>query len=69
MLAMPFDVGEARLELARSLAVQAPESARDEARTALAAFDALGATRAVDAAAGLLRSLGGAGGRSRARPG
>ena len=59
VLAMPFDVGEARLELARALAVEAPDLARDEARTALAAFHELGAARAVDAAAALLRDLGG----------
>jgi ATP/maltotriose-dependent transcriptional regulator MalT len=56
-LAMPFEVGEARLELARALAGEAPEPARDEARTALTGFRALGATRAMDAAASLLREL------------
>ena len=65
-LAMPFDVGEARLELARAIADQSPEVAVDEARTALAAFRELGASRALDAAAALLRELGGAtGGRGR----
>jgi DNA-binding NarL/FixJ family response regulator len=65
-LAMPFDVGEARLELARAIAAQAPEVAVDEARVALAAFRELGASRSVDAAAALLRDLGGAtGGRGR----
>jgi DNA-binding NarL/FixJ family response regulator/tetratricopeptide (TPR) repeat protein len=65
-LAMPFDVGEARLELARAIAAHAPEVAVDEARAALAAFRELGAARALDAAAGLLRDLGGAtGGRGR----
>jgi DNA-binding NarL/FixJ family response regulator len=65
-LAMPFDVGEARLELARAVAEKEPEVAADEARAALAAFRELGAARAVDAAAGLLRDLGGAtGGRAR----
>ena len=57
-LAMPLDVGEARLELARALAVQAPELAQDEARTALAAFRELGASRAMDAASAVLRDLG-----------
>jgi ATP/maltotriose-dependent transcriptional regulator MalT len=65
-LAMPFDVGEARLELARAIAGDAPELAADEARAALAGFRELGAARALDAAAALLRELGGAtGGRAR----
>jgi DNA-binding NarL/FixJ family response regulator len=65
-LAMPFDVGEARLELARATADRSPEVAVDEARTAMAAFRELGASRALDAAAALLRDLGGAsGGRAR----
>jgi ATP/maltotriose-dependent transcriptional regulator MalT len=58
-LAMPFDIGEARLELARSLADEAPEVAREEARTAFAIFQELGASRAMDAAAAMLRELGG----------
>lgn len=57
-LAMPLDAGEARLELARALAGEAPELARDEARTALAAFQELGASRAMDGAAAVLRDLG-----------
>ncbi len=57
-LAMPLDVGEARLELAHALAGKAPEAAIDEARTALAGFRELGAARAVDAASALLRELG-----------
>ena len=65
-LAMPFDVGEARLELARAIADQSPEIAADEARAALAAFRELGASRAVDTAAALVRDLGGGtGGRAR----
>ncbi|MEA2291969.1 MAG: hypothetical protein QOF17_989, partial [Solirubrobacteraceae bacterium] len=65
-LAMPFDVGEARLELARAIAARAPEVAVDEARAALNVFRELGASRALDAAAALLRDLGGAtGGRGR----
>lgn len=58
-LAMPLDMGEARLELARGLAADAPELARDEARSAFAAFQELGASRAMDAAAAVLRDLGG----------
>lgn len=57
-LAMPLDAGEARLELARALASAAPDLARDEARTALGAFRELGASRAMDGAAALLRDLG-----------
>jgi DNA-binding NarL/FixJ family response regulator len=58
-LAMPFDAGEARLALARAIAGTTPEVAIDEARAALAAFSELGAARSVDAAAALLRDLGG----------
>ena len=57
---MPLDAGEARLELARAIADESPDVARDEARTALAAFRELGASRAMDAAAAVLRDLGGA---------
>ncbi len=57
-LGMPLHVGEARLALARALVTGAPEVARDEARTALAAFRELGASRAMDAAAAVLRELG-----------
>ena len=59
-LAMPLELGEARLELARALAPEAPDMAREEARAALATFRALGAARALDAAAAVLRELGGA---------
>ena len=66
-LAMPLDAGEARLALSRAVAGEQPELAADEARTAYAAFQELGATRAMDAAAGLLRGFGAAtGGRPRA---
>jgi DNA-binding NarL/FixJ family response regulator len=57
-LAMPLDVGEARLELARALAADQPALAREEARAAYDAFRELGAARAMDAAAELLRALG-----------
>ncbi|MEJ7784585.1 MAG: LuxR C-terminal-related transcriptional regulator [Solirubrobacteraceae bacterium] len=57
-LAMPLDTGEARLALARALVASAPALARDEARTAHAAFRELGAARAMDAAAEVLRILG-----------
>jgi ATP/maltotriose-dependent transcriptional regulator MalT len=57
-LGMPLDAGEARLELARALAPHAPELAREEARAAYAAFRELGASRAMNAAAAVLRDLG-----------
>jgi ATP/maltotriose-dependent transcriptional regulator MalT len=65
-LAMPLDGGEARLERARALAGQSPALAEDEARTAFAAFRELGASRAMDVAAALLRDLGAPAGRPRA---
>jgi ATP/maltotriose-dependent transcriptional regulator MalT len=58
-LAMPLDAGEARLELARALAGDAPDLAHEEARTALATFQELGASRAIDGASAVLRELGG----------
>jgi ATP/maltotriose-dependent transcriptional regulator MalT len=64
-LAMPLDIGEARLELARALVAEQPALAEEEARAAYDAFRELGASRAMDAAAGVLRELGGATG---ARP-
>ncbi|HWC26350.1 MAG TPA: LuxR C-terminal-related transcriptional regulator [Solirubrobacteraceae bacterium] len=65
-LAMPLELGEARLALARALARQAPDVAREEARVAFATFRELGAARAMDLAAAVLRELGSAtGGRPR----
>jgi DNA-binding CsgD family transcriptional regulator len=58
-LGMPHDAAEARLELARASAGEVPELAREEARAAYAAFRELGAARGMDAAAALLRELGG----------
>lgn len=57
-LAMPLSAGEARLALARALAGSEPDVARDEARTAHTEFRALGASRAADEAASVLRDLG-----------
>jgi len=57
-LGMPLDAGEARLELARAAAADEPEVAVEEARAAHAAFRELGAARAMDMAAAVLRSLG-----------
>jgi ATP/maltotriose-dependent transcriptional regulator MalT len=65
-LAMPLDIGEARLALARALAGEQAALAEEEARAAYDAFRELGASRAMDAAAGVLRDLGGATG-ARAR--
>jgi DNA-binding NarL/FixJ family response regulator len=65
-MGMPLDTAAARLELARALASDAPDLARDEVRTALAAFRELGALRDMDAAAAVLRDLG-AGTAARAR--
>ncbi len=64
-LSMPVDAGEARLELARSLAGEQPALAREEARAAFEVFRELGALRAMDAAAGVLRDLGEATGAGR----
>ena len=49
---------EAHLELARLAVATAPDVARAEARAALVAFEAVGATRSADEAAAVLRSLG-----------
>jgi DNA-binding CsgD family transcriptional regulator len=57
-LEMPHEAAEARLELARAVSAELPELARDEARQAFAAFKELGAARAMDTAAAVLRDLG-----------
>ncbi len=57
-LAMPYEVAEARLELARALAYDSPELAGEEARAAYATFRELGASRGRDEAAAVLRVLG-----------
>ena len=60
-LAMPLDAAEARLELAHALATPttyvANDVATDEARTALAVFRQLGATRSAGAALALLHHM------------
>jgi DNA-binding CsgD family transcriptional regulator len=58
-LGLPHEAARVRLELARVLSARSPEAAAGEARLALAAFERLGATRDADAAAALLRELGG----------
>jgi DNA-binding NarL/FixJ family response regulator len=55
---LPHETALARLELARALAGANPELAAAEARSALAAFEELGAGGDADAADALLRSLG-----------
>ncbi len=57
-LGMPHEAAEARLELARSLAADLPALAIEEARAARDVFRELGAARAQDGAAALLRELG-----------
>ena len=56
---LPVEAAQARLELARSVAATAPEVARAQAADALGTFRRLHALRDADAAAALLRELGG----------
>ena len=56
---MPAELARARLELARAVAAERPEVAVSEAKAALETFERLEAARDADAAAALLRSLGG----------
>jgi ATP/maltotriose-dependent transcriptional regulator MalT len=66
-LTMPYEVAEARLVLARALAQVSPELAAEEARAAHDTFRELGAPRARDEAAAVLRDLGAStGGAARA---
>jgi DNA-binding NarL/FixJ family response regulator len=60
-LNLPHEAGRARLQLARALSAASPEAAAREAKLALAAFERLGAARDADAAASVLRELGGGG--------
>lgn len=60
-LHMPHSAARVHLALARALAGPDRDSAVEEARQALRAFDDVGATRDADEAAGFLRSLGVAG--------
>jgi DNA-binding NarL/FixJ family response regulator len=57
-LEMPLEEGHARLELARAVAMERPHLAVEHARTALAAFERLGAARDADETAAVLRGLG-----------
>ena len=56
---LPVDLAQARLELARAVAATSPEVARAQATQALESFQRLPAHRDADAAAALLRELGG----------
>ena len=57
-LDLPLEAARVRFELATALVERRPELAVAEARSALAAFEQLGAAADADAAASLLRSLG-----------
>lgn len=57
-LGMPYEAARAHLMLAETVWSLEPEVAEAEARTALSAFEGLGAGRDADAAAALLRGLG-----------
>jgi DNA-binding NarL/FixJ family response regulator len=56
---LPMELAQARLALAHAMTDEEPEVAVAEAKAALDAFERLQATRDADAAAALLRSLGG----------
>jgi DNA-binding CsgD family transcriptional regulator len=58
-LEQPLDAARTRLELARALRPKEPDVAAREARVALESLERLGATREADAAAALVRELGG----------
>jgi DNA-binding CsgD family transcriptional regulator len=62
-LELPHDAARCRLELARALASESPDAAAYEGRLALEAFERLGAARDADAAAEVMRGLGGRGRR------
>jgi DNA-binding CsgD family transcriptional regulator len=56
---MPFEEARARMELARAVMTKLPDAALAEAEAALEAFERLEATQHADAAAALVRALGG----------
>jgi DNA-binding CsgD family transcriptional regulator len=60
-LDLPLEAARAQFELARSMVRTAPAAAETEAGTALRLFERIGASRDADAAAALLRRLGGGG--------
>lgn len=57
-IGMPYEVARTQLMLAETTRAAEPEVAEAEARSALDAFEAMGAGRDADAAAALLRELG-----------
>jgi DNA-binding CsgD family transcriptional regulator len=57
-LGLALEAAQARVALARALALHAPAAAVEEARLALKTFERLGANRDADAAAAVLRELG-----------
>ena len=57
-LGFPLESARARTELARALAPERPEAATQQARQAMATFEALGARIDIDREAAFLRSIG-----------
>jgi DNA-binding CsgD family transcriptional regulator len=57
-LQLPLEAAQARLMMAHAVAASRQRVAIDEARSALATFEALGAVHEADAAAAFLRTLG-----------
>ena len=57
-LGLVLEEADARTELVRALATEHPQSAIEQGRAALRAFERLGAARHADEAASLLRELG-----------
>jgi ATP/maltotriose-dependent transcriptional regulator MalT len=58
-LEMPLDAARTRIDLARAIQEEDPDVAGREARVALETFERLGADREADAAAAIVRELGG----------
>jgi DNA-binding CsgD family transcriptional regulator len=58
-LEMPLDASRTRIDLARAIQHEDPDVAGREARVALETFERLGADREADAAAAIVRELGG----------
>jgi DNA-binding CsgD family transcriptional regulator len=58
-LEMPLDAARTRIDLARAIQQEDPDVAGREARVALETFERLGADREADAAAAIVRELGG----------
>jgi DNA-binding NarL/FixJ family response regulator len=58
-LEMPLDAARTRVELARAVRHDDPEVAAREAKVALDTFERLGADREADAAAAIVREVGG----------